>query len=45
MTCENADVDRFILDERGYCSKDKQDKILFPRMRLSKNLVKLQMLK
>jgi hypothetical protein len=44
ITCEDADVDCFILDEEGQCYKDERDKIC-PMMGLSTNLVKLQMLR
>jgi hypothetical protein len=42
--CKNADVDCFILDKEGQCYKGEQDKI-FPRTRLSMNLVKLRLLR
>jgi hypothetical protein len=37
-------VDHFILDEGDWCYKNERDKI-FPRTRLSMNLVKRQMLR
>jgi hypothetical protein len=37
-------VDRFILDEEGWCYENEWDKI-FPKTKLSMNLVKLRTLR
>ena len=42
-TCDDADMNRFILDEEDSCYKNEWDKI-FPRMSLCIDLVKLRML-